>query len=170
MTIAGMTWSGSEGSSRWLLLGSLALNLFFIGVGGALLLQSYEPDPVSPPTASDLSVAGRIERIAGTLPREDAERLRAAYRANQGEIDGTRAAYRNRQEAVSAALRAEPFNLDTLKAAMTDMRGARQAFDRRIHEFFAQQASEMSPAARQKLAERPSLHSGRGASQQQPKN
>jgi uncharacterized membrane protein len=155
MTVAGLTLRASEGSSRWLLLTSLALNLFFIGVGGALLLQDGSADVPAHTTGSDRSVARRIERIAATLPREDADHLRAAYQARRDEIDGTRAAYRDRQDDVRAALRAQPFNLDALKAAMADMRAARQAFDRKIHEFFAQQAAEMSPAGRQKLAERP---------------
>jgi len=162
MTLAGMTLGGSEGASRWLLLASLALNLFFIGIGGAVLLQGYAPDPAVPPAGSERSMAGRIERIAATLPREDADRLRAAYQARRDEIDGTRAAYRDRQEAVRVALRAEPFDLDALKAAMSDMRNARQTFDRRIHEFFAQQAAEMSPAGRQKLADRPTGRGGTG--------
>lgn len=154
MTFAG-TLRGSEESSRWLLLTSLALNLFFIGVGGALLLPNDNVDVASQTARNERSVATRIERIAATLPSADAERLRSAYQARRDEIDGTRAAYRDRQDDVRAALRAHPFDLDALKAAMADMRAARQAFDRKIHDFFAQQASEMSPAGRQKLAERP---------------
>jgi uncharacterized membrane protein len=155
MTFTG-TMSGSDGSSRWLLLASLALNLFFIGVGGAMLWQSYAFDAPPPPAAGERSMAGRIERVAVTLPREDADRLRAAYQAHREEIDGARGAYRDKQDAMRAVLRAEPFNVDALKATMAEMRAARQNFDRRMHDFFVQQASEMSPAGRQKLADRPS--------------
>ena len=66
---------------------------------------------------------------------------------------------------VRAALRAQPFDLDALKAAMAEMRAARQTFDRRIHDFIAQQASEMSPAGRQKLADRPSARRDAGTGQ-----
>ena len=169
MTFAGLIVPGSDGSSRWLLLTSLALNLFFIGVGGALLLPGGTSETPTPTTASDRSVAGRIERIAATLPGEDADRLRSAYRVRQAEIDGARAAYRDRQEDVRVALRAQPFKLDDLKAAMVEMRAARQVFDRRIHDFFAQEAAEMSSAGRQKLADRPSSRTGTGASQQSAK-
>jgi len=167
MTFTGLTLRGSEGSSRWLLLTSLALNLFFIGIGGALLLQSYGSDIPAPRTGYDRSVAGRIERIAAALPPEDADRLRKAYQARRSDIDGARDAYRNKQDAVRAALRAQPFSLDALEAAMTEMRAARQEFDRGIHAFIAQQASEMSQAGRQRLADRP--HS-RGAATQPSKN
>ena len=165
MTYTGLTLRGSEGSSRWLLFASLALNLFFIGIGGALLMQGYGSDAAAPPAAGDRSLAGRIERIAVTLPREDADRLRAAYQARRDEIDGARAAYRDRQDAMRAALRAQPFDLDALTAAMVEMRAARQIFDRRIHDFFAQLASEMSAAGRQKLADRPSSRRRTGTSQ-----
>jgi uncharacterized membrane protein len=156
MTLTGLTLRGSDGSPRWLLLASLALNLFFIGIGGALLLQYYNADTMPPRTAYDRSVAGRIERIAASLPAEDADRLRKAYQAQRSEIDGARAAYRDKQEAVRTALRAEPFSPDSLKAAMAEMRTSRQAFDRSIHGLFAQQASEMSQAGRQALADRSS--------------
>jgi uncharacterized membrane protein len=156
MTFMGLTLRGADESSRWLLLASLALNLFFIGVGGALLLPGDAPDTPAPAATGDRSVAGRIERIAVTLPREDAEKLRSAYQARRDEIDGARAAYRDRQETVRTRLRSEPFDLAALTAAMSEMRAARQNFDRRIHDFFAQQASQMSPAGRQKLADRPS--------------
>jgi uncharacterized membrane protein len=166
MTFMGLTLRGSDANSRWPLLVSLALNLFFIGVGGALLWQAYAFDvPATPATGSDRTVAGRIERIAATLPRQDAEKLRAAYQAHRAEIDGARAAYRDRQDAVRAVLRAEPFDVEALRAAMAEMRAARQTFDRRIHEFFAQQASQMSPAGRQKLADRPGSRRETGTSQ-----
>jgi uncharacterized membrane protein len=167
MTFTGVTGRELGGSSRWLLLASLALNLFFIGIGGALLLQRYDADTAPPRAAYDRSVAGRIERIAAVLPAEDAERLRKAYQAQRKEIDGARAAYRDKQEAVRTALRAEPFSLDALKTAMSEMRASRQAFDLSIHSLFAQQASEMSQIGRQALADRSSR---RGAGPQSKKN
>jgi uncharacterized membrane protein len=155
MTFAGLTMPGSGGSSRWLLLGSLALNLFFIGIGGALLLQQSGTDTTGTPGAADRSLASRIERIAATLPREDGDRLRAAYRAQRDGIDGTRADYRAKRDAMRAALRTQPFDKAALQAVMAEARAARQAFDRRIQDFFAQVASEMTQAGRQKLADWP---------------
>jgi uncharacterized membrane protein len=153
MSIAGLTVSGGERSSRWLLLASLALNLFFIGAGGALLLKGVGfGGGVSEPVI-DRSVAGRIERIAATLPREDAEKMRAAYQNNRKELDEANASYRRLQELVRGALRAEPFTVETLRAAMTNMQAARQDYDRRLQDFFARVASEISPAGRHKLAD-----------------
>ena len=81
----------------------------------------------------------------------------------QGQV--TEQQFYNNLEQYSAQLRAQPFDLDALTAAMVEMRAARQIFDRRIHDFFAQLASEMSAAGRQKLADRPSSRRGTGTSQ-----
>jgi uncharacterized membrane protein len=153
MTMMGLTLRGAGGSSRWLLLASLALNLFFIGVGGALLMRSDTASTQSRTTSSNRTMAERIDRIAAGLPREDAAQFRTAYQARHEEIEGSLTAYRQRQEGMRTALRAEPFDVDRLKTAMAEMRAARQVFDRQVHEFFALQASAMSPAGREKLAD-----------------
>jgi len=152
MTFAGLSVSGRDRSSRWLLFVSLALNLFFIGAGGALLMRGAEFGGAAE-TTIDRSVAGRIDRIAATLPREDGEKLRATYRANRVELDASNATYRRLQDLVRAALRAQPFDVDALRTAMANMQQARQAYDRRLQDFFARFAAEISPAGRQKLAD-----------------
>jgi len=167
MTFTEATLRGSDGASRWLLLGSLALNLFFIGIGGALLMRSYGFDTPTASKAGDRSIAGRVERIAVRLPGEDADRLRAAYLANRQELERTRRAYYDRQDLVRTALRNQPFSVDALKTALADMRAARQISDRQFHEFFAQQVSQMTPSGRQQLANWPSRRTKDG---QQPKN
>lgn len=152
MTLAGMTLVGPDRSSRWLLLASLALNLFLIGAGGALFIRSSSA--VQPTeTTIDRSISGRIARIAATLPAEDGAKLRAAYQASRTELDGTNNAYRRAQNEVRVALRAEPFDVGALRAAMTSMQRAREDYDRRLQDFFARFASDISPAGRQKLAD-----------------
>ena len=153
MTYTGLTLRGPDAASRWLLLGSLALNLFFIGIGGALLMRSYDSPAAA--NVTDRSIAGRVERIAARLPNEDAERLRAAYQPNRHQIEGARQAYYDRQDLVRDALRNQPFDLEALREALAEMRAARQLSDRQFHDFFAQQASEMTPAGRQQLANWP---------------
>jgi uncharacterized membrane protein len=75
MSIAQLAPAMTRPSSRWLLLGSLALNLFFIGVVVALAIRS----PVSSSWDRDIFV--RVERIASTLPAEDAATLRTQIAA-----------------------------------------------------------------------------------------
>jgi uncharacterized membrane protein len=140
---------------RWLLLGSLALNLFFIGAGGAFLLQGYRAAPIEAPAVPDRSVAGRIERIAAALPPADGARLREAFQGHRTEIERVHAAYRERREAIRTALRASPFDAEALRTAMAEARAARQIFDRRIQDFLAEQAAGMTPEGRRELADWP---------------
>ena len=63
-------------SSRWLLIGSLALNLFFIGTLGALALRHYVMPAQPAATERPRTAAARIERMAAPLTPADAEKLR----------------------------------------------------------------------------------------------
>ena len=157
MSLAGLTLPGADRSSRWLLIASLALNLFFIGAGSAFLLQSNSSSPASE-AAKDHSIAARMQRIAARLPDADAGMLVAAYRSNGGELDRLWDSYRKSQGGIRAALRAEPFQVDALRSAMAKLRAARQDYDLRMQDFFASLAAKMSPAGRQKLADWPNRY------------
>jgi len=50
----------SRGSTRWLLLGSLALNLFFVGVAVAMAIRS----PAPPANARTVASAAAADRSA----------------------------------------------------------------------------------------------------------
>src|SRR3954447_12663328 len=98
-------------SSRWLVIGSLALNLFFIGTIGSLAVRHYVM-PAQPtaadrprtaaarierlfaPPAADRprTAAARIERLAAPLPAADAEKLRTAFRAREAAAENARGA------------------------------------------------------------------------------
>ncbi len=135
---------------RRLLLGSLALNLFFIGVAIALMVRG--PAPAAAP---DRTVATRIERLAATLPAPDAGTLRARFQAEQTAIEAARGNYRDAQETVRQALRREPFSADAMRAAMTQTRAARQNFDQILQGMILTASMEMSAAGRNKLADWP---------------
>jgi uncharacterized membrane protein len=149
MTIAQYAPAIARGSSRWLLLGSLALNLFFVGVALAIVVRAP-----APPTW-DRNVFVRVERIAATLPPADADLLRGQIRANRQLIEDTQTQYRSAQDQIRATLRQEPFDVEALRAAMAKTRAARQSFDQVIQGVFAFSASQMSPAGRSALADWP---------------
>jgi uncharacterized membrane protein len=141
-------------NARVLLLASLALNLFFVGAAGTLLTRHY----LSPPAASvpiDRSVAGRIDRLAATLPASDADILRAEVRADSARVEAAQSNYRQAQERVREALRAEPFDPARLSAAMAETRNARPAFDQALQELIASAAAKISKAGREKIADWP---------------
>jgi len=154
MTFATSAPLGDERASRWLVLASLALNLFLVGAGGTLLARHYLASPATP-APIDRSVSARMERLAATLPAHDAEILRAEYRAKATTVDGARQTYRNAQEEVRRILRTEPFQGDAMRAAMTQQRAARQVFDQLLQDVIASAAGKMSAAGRDKLADWP---------------
>lgn len=131
---------------RWLLLGSLALNLFFIGLAAALFVRG-EPAPL------DRSASARIERIAVTLPAPDADKLRAEFGISRSAIERPREDYENARDAIRTVLRREPFDAAAMRDAMAKARTARQEFDAALQGMIAKAAGDMSPAGRQKLAD-----------------
>ena len=159
MTIAQYAATTTRGSSRWLLLGSLALNLFFVGVAMAMAIRAPAPP------AWDRNVFVRVEHIADTLPPADADLLRGQINANRQLIDEAQTKYHSAQDAIHEALRHEPFDVNAMRAAMAQTRAARQSFDQVIQGVFAFSAAQMSPAGRQALADWPP---GRKSTSQRP--
>ena len=137
-----------RGPARWLLLGSLALNLFFIGVAVALAVR-----PPPPPPHRDRDVLVRAERIAETLPPADADILRNQLKANRNAIEQSHAAYLSARDAIRATLRQEPFDAQAMRTAMANERAARETFSLTIQGTFATAAEKMSSAGRQALAD-----------------
>lgn len=150
MSIAQLAPTMKRFSSRWLLLGSLALNLFFIGAAIALAVR-----PPAPAPAWNRDVFVRIERIAASLPSGDAVILRGQIAVNRDGIEGAQAKYRSAQNVIREALRAEPFDANALQTAMANTRASRQAFDQTVQGVFAGSAAQMSQTGRQALADWP---------------
>ncbi len=141
--------TAARGRSRWLLLGSLALNLFFVGVAVAMAVRA--------PAKSwwDPNVFVRVDRLAASLPAADAAIVRTQMQANHDAIDTTQSAYRASQDAVRATLRHEPFEVEAMRAAMAKTRAARQTYDQTIQGVFATAAAQMSQDGRNALADWP---------------
>lgn len=149
MTITHATSSLHTSSPRWLLLASLAVNLFFIGVAVALLVRA----PAKP--TYDRNVFVRIDRLAATLPPSDGAKMRAEIAAHHDSVAAAQTNYRAAQDAIRATLRQEPFDENAMRAAMVQTRAARQNFDQAIQSVVALAAAEMSPAGRRALADWP---------------
>ena len=149
MNIAHAVPTIERGSSRWLLLGSLALNLFFVGVAIAMAVRAPAP------SYWDRNVFVRVERLAATLPPADGDVLRGQINANRAAIEGTQTEYHKAQDHIHEVLRQEPFDVEAMRAAMAKTRSARQAFDQTIQGVFAGIAATISPAGRVALANWP---------------
>ena len=146
-------------ASRALLFVSLALNLFFLGVLGATAVRQVWLQP-SAALEPSRTAAERIERLAAALSAADAEKLRADFRAREPALEAAHSTYRRAQDAMRAALRAEPFDAAALRSAMADTRAARQALDLALHEVISTAAAQMSSAGRGSLANWSPPHGG----------
>jgi len=144
--------SGGGRTSRWILLVSLALNLFFFGIGAAYLWRNYVSTPPARP-AGYWTAAARMDRLASTLPAADAEKLRMEFRGHATAIDAAAGVYRGAQERLRAALHAEPFSVEAVKAAMAEGRAARQKLDEALQDVLASASAAMSPDGRRRLAD-----------------
>jgi len=142
-------------SSRWLLIGSLALNLFFIGTVGSLAVRHYVMSAQPAATERPRTAAARIERLAAPLPPADAEKLRATFRPRASEAEEARVALNRAFERIQAALRKEPFDLAQLRAALVEVRAMRPAYELVMQEIYLAAAGAMSPEGRAKLADWP---------------
>lgn len=143
-------------SSRGLLVISLALNLFFLGVAGTLAVRHYmAPSQPTMLVQPRMNAAGRIERLALGLPRADGDILRAAFRAREAEAEAARDALNRAVERVQAGLRAQPFDPAAVRAAMADARAARPAYEHAMHEILVAAAAAMSQEGRTQLGSWP---------------
>jgi len=149
MSIAQALPAPTQGTSRWLLLGSLALNLFFVGVAVAMAIRA----PV--PSYWDPNVFVRVERLAATLPPADADILRGQINSSHAAIEDAQTRYHSARQHIHDLLRQEPFDLEAMRAAMAQSRAARQTFDQTVQGVFADIAVKISPAGRQALANWP---------------
>ena len=143
-------------SSRWLLIGSLALNLFFIGTVGSLAVRHYVIPGQPAATERQRTAAARIERMAAPLPPDDAEKLRATFRARAAEAEDARTALNRAFERIQAALRREPFDPAQLRVALAEVRSTRPAYELVMQEIYLAAAGAMSPEGRARLADWPS--------------
>lgn len=151
-----MTMELQDRSARWWLIGSLALNLLFIGTIGALAVRHALAPPLPTATERPRTAAARIERLAAPLPAADAEKLRAAFRAREAAAEGGRDGLNRAFERIQAALRAEPFDAAQLRAAFGEARAARPVYEQAMQDILASAAGEMSREGRTRLSEWPS--------------
>jgi len=143
------------GRVRYLLLGSLTLNLVFAGAAGAVALQHARAVPLEPVVGIKHGMGPRLDRIAASLPANDAGVMRAEFRAEAVRLAAAEAEVRLAQEAVRDKLRAEPFDPAAVRTAMAQTSAAHEHFYRVLHDAIAAATAKMSEAGRKRLADWP---------------
>jgi len=144
--------SGSR--ARYLLLGSLALNLVFAGAAGAMALQkATKLPPLQPIVGMDRGVEQRFDRIAASLPADDGRIILAEFHAHAIPLMAAETQLRLAQQSVRDSLRAQPFDANAVRTAMAEDSQSRDRFFELVHETVASATAKMSPAGRQALAD-----------------
>jgi uncharacterized membrane protein len=142
------------GRARWLLLGSLGLNLFFVGAAGAVALRYTSPVPLVHVARMHQS-GDWLTRVTATLPSTDAQVIRSELDAEASKVAAARANLRLSREDLRNSLRADPFDPEAVRTAMAESRAARENFDLLMHDMIATAAPKMSVVGRNKLADWP---------------
>jgi len=138
---------------RWLLLGSLALNLLFVGAAGAVALRYSSAVPLETVIRLNHTAADRLDRLAASLPSADAQIMRAELRSDVQEVAAARADVRLTQEDLRNTLRADPFDPEAMRTAMAQSRVAHEKFEMILQHVIASAAAKMSVVGRNKLAD-----------------
>lgn len=153
----GSGFTGSRGTPRWhwlriALIGSIALNLFFVGIVGVWAVKPLwrghfgAPGPV----ADNLA-----ERMTSRLPDADKPILRQAFEKRQDDIRSHMKIARAAQQDARRSLRANPFDPDAFSAAFNRARTARDAAQIATHQAMREAAIAMSAEGRGRLAQPP---------------
>jgi uncharacterized membrane protein len=140
---------------RYLLVGSLALNLVFVGAVGAVAFQHSSEVPLQPVIGIKHTMAQRMELLVASLPASDAKVMRAVLREDAAQLAAAEAQLRLSREAVRSKMRAEPYDPSAVREALAETSAARDHFFQLLHDAIASATAQMSPVGRQTLADWP---------------
>ncbi|MFO0997330.1 MAG: periplasmic heavy metal sensor [Alphaproteobacteria bacterium] len=131
---------------KYVLAVSLAVNA---ALGGVLVAWSVE----SGHRPKEFRIEATMERVAAGLPKADGEKLMAVVHANEEELLARRTVLHAAQDAVRAAIAAEPFDPAVLTQAFEHSRAARQAMGEAVENIIVSAAPTMSAEGRKRLSD-----------------
>jgi uncharacterized membrane protein len=138
----------SEMQRRWLgiILGvSVALNLFFLGLFSARAFQRHDSHSMSSGHAPGAGGPPRFRQHQRPFEwMSDAERDELRPRRRQLRVN---------RRAAEDALRAEPFDVERLRTALSDLRRDTDAIQAAVHQFMLERTVGMSSEERRRLAD-----------------
>lgn len=135
--------------TKYLLIGSLAINLAVVGLVAGFLLRA----PDKGPHPMNLPIEG-FRAIAEAMPAAERDALRAAYREKRREIGATRRSLKALDVAFFEALRAEGFTSDQLTQVLDDRAEVWQRFGDTARAVLISRIAEMTPEDRVAFADR----------------
>jgi len=139
-------------TSLWLLLGSLLLNCFLLGLVVAPMVRPHPPFPHyggGPPGGP----GGLIEHLVRGLSPADADKLRAAYTKDQPVLDAGHQNIEAAMQEVSSALAKPSVDQAELQRALDDVAAAHGRIQAAMSDLVKHAASDLSADGRHILAE-----------------
>lgn len=143
-------------SMRYLLIGSLALNLLVLGIIGGAVIRG--PGGFGGPRGVDLALGPIVEALAP----EDRQAIRTQLRANDMLRQHPRQIREALATALQAALRAEPYDPAAIEAALSIQRDRLVAVQTAGQQALVARIALMTPQARLAFADRLQEAIGRG--------
>jgi uncharacterized membrane protein len=131
--------------ARWLLPVSLALNLFFI----VLAVRHHPFWHPRPPDAGHIA-----DFMTSGLAAADAAIMQKSFADHAALLDEAHKAGQDFPEKIRAALTANPFDEEALKAALKEGQNDHQKMEDAMAESLVEAAAKMSPQGRATLAAR----------------
>lgn len=135
---------------RWMpiaLMLSMAVNMFFAGLAVSHIGRP-PPPPHGPPGPE-----GFFQRLAETLPAEDAAILRQAIDANRSTMQAEHEVRESFPQRIRTALLTQPFDPKALMAVFEETDGRERALRQRVVSALVDAAAAMSPEGRRRMAE-----------------
>lgn len=139
-------WRRGWSWKRAAIVGSIALNLFFLGLIGAWQGRAFfGPPPPGP------SIPRMLEGTLRDLPHEDRVLLEKTFESRRLEIAKLAEGLRMTRSAMSRALRRSDFDPADFDAKAADARQARSRLDAALQRVYRDAATGMTPEGRDKL-------------------
>lgn len=145
----------SSAHVRYLLVGSLALNLAFVGAAGAVAYRHVSAVPMQPVIGLNHSVTQRMDQMVAILPADDAKVMRAVLRTDAAQLAAAETQMRVSHETLRNKLRAEPYDPAAVREALAETSAARDRFFQLLEDVITSATAQMSLAGRQTLANWP---------------
>lgn len=136
----------------WILVASLAVNFFLIGLLTAPLIGRplYGDNP--PPPSDRLSFV--FDKVADGLVPEEAKKLKDIFEEERRGMRLNREAIRNTIEKATTLLEAEKPDLDEIHKTLDAIPNISQNLHERMVRAFTRTAQELSPESRRLIAEK----------------
>ncbi len=132
----------------WVLIASLALNLFLAGLVGMRYWREHQW------RSGDRAMMGPIGRISQGLPESGRTKVKAVIESRREQIREQGREYRRARGEAMQALAAEPFDRPTVDAAFAEARRRADAMSAIMQSAMIDASAQLSPEERKAFRER----------------